>query len=107
MLVLSKGELHASRPRGAGSYNKCIDHFLVSLSQEARERAIGIILSGALSDGAIGIQAVKGEGGITFAQDELAEFHGMPRAAIATGSVDFVLPPKAIAQELMRIGHIP
>lgn len=105
MLVLAKGKLHATRPRPAGPYYKCIDDFLVSLAEEARERAIGIVLSGALSDGAIGIKAVKSGGGITFAQDESAEFPAMPQAAIATGSVDFVLPPEAIAQQLVRIGQ--
>ena len=67
--------------------------------------AIGVVLSGTGSDGALGLEAIKAAGGITFAQDTaLAGFDGMPRAAVATGCVDFVLPPIEIAARLARIG---
>ena len=49
----------------------------------------------------------KGAGGITFAQDQSAKYDGMPRAAVATGCVDFVLPPDGIARELARIARHP
>ena len=75
-----------------------IDTFLRSLAADQQGRSIGIILSGTNSDGALGIEAVKSEGGITLAQDEKsAKFDGMPRAAVATRCVDFVLPPEEIA----------
>src|SRR6185436_9071337 len=90
-----------------GSLPEGIDHFLLSLAKEARERAIGIILSGSASDGAAGIKAIKGEGGITFAQDATAEFPDMPGAAIATGCVDFILSPAGIAAELPRVAKHP
>jgi two-component system, chemotaxis family, CheB/CheR fusion protein len=54
----------------------------------------------------MGVTAIKGEGGITFAQDNSAKYDGMPASAIASGSVDLVLPPDGIAHELTRIaGH--
>ena len=85
-----------------------IDHFLRSLAQDLKSRAIGVILSGSASDGALGLRAIKAEGGITFAEaPQSAKFDGMPRSAMASGAVDFVLPPKAIAQELIRIGGHP
>src|SRR5437870_1923616 len=85
-----------------------IDHFLRSLAQDLKSRAIGVILSGSASDGALGLKAIKAEGGITFAEaPQSAKFDGMPRSAMAAGAVDFVLPPKAIAQELIRIGRHP
>src|SRR5882762_7654334 len=85
-----------------------IDHFLRSLAEDVRSRAIGVILSGSASDGALGLRAIKAEGGITFAEaPQSAKFDGMPRSAMASGAVDFVLPPKAIAQELIRIGGHP
>ena len=85
-----------------------IDHFLRSLAQDLKSRAIGVILSGSASDGALGLKAIKAEGGITFAEaPQSAKFDGMPRSAMASGAVDFVLPPKAIAQELIRIGGHP
>ncbi len=85
-----------------------IDRFLRSLAEDSKSRAIGVILSGSASDGALGLKAIKAEGGITFAEaPQSAKFDGMPRSAMASGAVDFVLPPKAIAQELIRIGGHP
>ena len=70
-----------------------------------RNRAIGVILSGAASDGTRGLKAIKAEGGITFAQNDTAKFDGMPRSAIAAGVVDFVLPPQGIANQLAALAH--
>jgi two-component system CheB/CheR fusion protein len=58
------------------------------------------VLSGTANDGSLGIQEIKAAGGITFAQDQSAEQQGMPRSAIATGAVDFVLSPPEIGSEL-------
>jgi two-component system, chemotaxis family, CheB/CheR fusion protein len=81
-----------------------IDAFLRSLAADLGERAIGVILSGAASDGAQGLAAVKSAGGVTFAQEPAsAEYASMPAAAIATRVVDFVLPPHEIATELARL----
>ncbi|HKV26769.1 MAG TPA: chemotaxis protein CheB, partial [Candidatus Acidoferrales bacterium] len=84
-----------------------IDFFMRSLAETKNSRSIGVVLSGTASDGTRGLAAIKAEGGITFAQDERsAKYSGMPHSAIATGCVDFVLPPEKIAQELGRIsGH--
>lgn len=83
-----------------------IDHFLRSLAQECGSRAIGVILSGAGTDGAAGLEAVKSSGGVTFAQDPgSARFSSMPQAAMGSGCVDLVLPPEAIAAELTKLGH--
>jgi two-component system, chemotaxis family, CheB/CheR fusion protein len=70
--------------------------------------AIGVILSGSGSDGAKGVQALKEAGGIIFAQEESsARFSGMPKSAIQTGCLDFVLSPSMIARELVRMGRHP
>ena len=85
-----------------------IDHFMLSLAEQYKSRAIGVVLSGTMSDGALGLRAIKSEGGITFAQDEAsARFKDMPRAAIAAGSVDFVHPPDRIALELVQLAKHP
>lgn len=85
-----------------------IDDLFYSLAEDQRANAIGISLSGNGSDGALGMQAIKGEGGITFAQsDASAKFNSMPRSAVSMGCVDFILSPKEIAQELVRIGQHP
>lgn len=91
-----------------GGHHLTIDHFLRSLAQDQRSHAIGALLSGTGSDGALGLKAIKGEGGITFAQDEKSAKHdGMPRTAIAMGCVDFVMTPAEMAREMARIGRHP
>ena len=84
-----------------------IDSFLRTLAQAQGSKAIGVILSGTASDGTLGVKAIKAEGGIAFAQEPgSAAYDGMPRSAIASGCVDFVLPPDRIARELSRLsGH--
>jgi two-component system CheB/CheR fusion protein len=90
------------------SVNAAIDIFFRSLASEHGSNAIGIVLSGTASDGTQGLTAIKGEGGITFAQDtHSAKYDGMPASAIAAGCVDFVLPPEEIADELARIAQHP
>jgi two-component system CheB/CheR fusion protein len=85
-----------------------IDLFLQSLSRSRRNKAIGVVLSGAGSDGTLGLRAIKAEGGITFAQDTQSALYGsMPHSAVASGNVDFVLPPEGIARELERISRDP
>ena len=92
-------------PRGQ---HRPIDVFLRSLAQDQGSRAIGVILSGTASDGVLGLQAIKAEGGITFAQEvKSAKYAGMPESAIAAGVVDFVLPPDQIARQLARLAHHP
>ncbi|WKB51989.1 CheR family methyltransferase [Eleftheria terrae] len=83
-----------------------IDLFFRALALVHGERAFGIVLSGTGSDGAGGIARLKEQGGVTLAQSpDDAEFDGMPRAAIATGAVDWVLPVSDMAQKLIDIWH--
>jgi len=85
-----------------------IDDLFDSLASDLGVNAIGVILSGNGSDGALGLHAIQGGGGITFAQDTVSARHGsMPRAAIGLGCVDSVLPPREIAREIARIGRYP
>jgi two-component system, chemotaxis family, CheB/CheR fusion protein len=83
-----------------------IDGFLRSATQRT-EDGFAIILSGAGSDGAIGVRAVKEAGGIILAQDpDEAEYSSMPRSAIGSGVADFILPVRELATrrvELIRI----
>jgi two-component system, chemotaxis family, CheB/CheR fusion protein len=80
-----------------------IDIFLHSLAEDLEEQAIGIILSGTGSDGTRGIRAIKEKGGLVMVQDERsAKFDGMPRSAIATSLVDYVLEPENMVQEIVN-----
>jgi two-component system CheB/CheR fusion protein len=85
-----------------------VDHFLRSLAEDQGARAIGIVLSGTGSDGALGLEFIKSKGGITFAQrPDSAKHDGMPQAAVETGCVDLVLSPEEIAGELVRLRRHP
>ncbi|HEX5425049.1 MAG TPA: chemotaxis protein CheB [Candidatus Acidoferrales bacterium] len=96
-------------PRGETiASHMTIDHFMRSLAEAQRNRAIGVILSGYGTDGTLGMAEIQAQGGVTFAQDEkTAKFANMPRSAIAAGCVDYVLPPRGIAHELARIARHP
>jgi two-component system CheB/CheR fusion protein len=107
-LAITQGILKLSPREKTGGAARSIDNFLTSLAADQNENAIAVILSGAGSDGAQGLRAVKAAGGITFAQDDrTAKYDSMPRAAVATGCVDFVLPPPDIAKELARVIQTP
>src|SRR5208337_2978314 len=83
--------------------NLPIDEFLISLAEYAVERAIAVIFSGAGTDGARGVHAVRTAGGTVFVQDPAtAEFSAMPLAALGTGQVDAVLTPEDIAREILK-----
>ena len=90
-------------PRSKISSAITIDILFSSLAATHKENVIGIILSGYASDGKLGLKAIKNAGGITFAQDNSAQANSMPEAAIASGAVDYILSPKEIAKELVRL----
>ncbi len=81
-----------------------IDRFFRTLATEYENCAMGVVLSGSGSDGALGLLEIKEKGGMTFAQDAASsKFPSMPQSAAATGAVDFVLPAKAIAEQLVKM----
>jgi two-component system, chemotaxis family, CheB/CheR fusion protein len=96
------------RPRPKGYFSVQIDALFQSLAEFYGDKAVGVVLSGALRDGAEGFRAIRGAGGVTFAQlPEEAQTESMPRAAIATGDVDMVLPAKEIGEQLLRLAALP
>ncbi len=107
-MAISEGALTLT-PRGTeAGLHLSVNFFMRSLAEERKSGAIGIILSGTGADGTVGLENIKAEGGITFAQaPSTARFDAMPRSAIDSGCVDFVLSPEEIAAELSRIQHHP
>ena len=107
-MTLVDGLLHlAPRQKTNGKYQPA-DVFFESLAADRGSKAIAVVLSGTDGDGAQGLQAVKVAGGVTFAQCEAtAQFSSMPETAVATGNVDFVLPPEAIAAALVKLSRSP
>lgn len=91
--------LEPAEPRGQ---RLPINFFFRSLALDQHQRAIGIILSGTGSDGTISVRAIKNESGMVMAQTpETTEFDGMPSSAIASGMVDYELPPAKMAARLI------
>jgi two-component system, chemotaxis family, CheB/CheR fusion protein len=107
-LTIADSQLHIGDREQPRMTTSTIDTFFRSLAASQGNNAIGIVLSGTGSDGTLGLTAIKGEGGITFAQDtRSAKYESMPASAIAAGCVDFVLPPEEMAEELARIRRHP
>lgn len=103
-LTVVKNRLHLE-PRAAGRLpHHPVNALFQSLATERGTGAIGIVLSGADSDGTAGMQAIKQAGGITIVQDPVtAGVPSMPKSAIETGCVDLILPSAQIAAELVRL----
>jgi two-component system, chemotaxis family, CheB/CheR fusion protein len=81
-----------------------IDHFFRTLADTYDGHSVGVVLTGTGSDGTAGLEAIKARGGLALVQDPgEAEYDGMPRNAIASGSVDLVLPIAGIADQLIHI----
>jgi two-component system CheB/CheR fusion protein len=105
-MTLADGHLKLAPRDRAGGPARSIDVFFRSVAEVHGSDAVGVVLSGTGSDGALGLEAIKAAGGLTFAQNPAsAAYDGMPRAAAATGCVDFVLPPADIAAHLAHIGR--
>ncbi|MEO6721019.1 MAG: CheR family methyltransferase [Ferruginibacter sp.] len=91
-------------PRSDKTKNlKVIDVFFSSLGVVHQSFAVGIILSGTMDDGTLGLQVIKAHGGITMVQDDTAAYEGMPNNAIRSGAADFILPPGNMVNKLIEI----
>jgi two-component system, chemotaxis family, CheB/CheR fusion protein len=90
--------------RATGSTHRArIDRVFRAVAAARGGRAIGVILTGAGSDGASGLAHIKEQGGLTVVQDPAeAEYAGMPRAAIDAGVADLVLPLREIPAAIAR-----
>jgi two-component system CheB/CheR fusion protein len=101
-MAILHGTLQLLEPSAPRGLRLPIDYFFRSLADDQQERAICIVLSGTGTDGTQGLKAVKEVGGLAMVQEpESASYDGMPRSAIATGLVDFVLPPEKMMEQLI------
>ena len=100
--------LHHVAPEKNHGVHLPIDFFFRSLAADQGDRSISIILSGTGSDGTLGIQTIKDAGGMVMVQpEEQAKYPGMPKSAINTGLVDFVLPVEEMYRKLISYTHHP
>jgi two-component system, chemotaxis family, protein-glutamate methylesterase/glutaminase len=103
-LLVARGRIQLAHSRLIRFSRPSIDMMFGSVAATYGEHAIGAILSGSNRDGADGIAAIRGAGGITIAQDPAsAEYRIMPQAAIDTGCVDLVVPLNQMGSVLSRL----
>ncbi|WP_375434336.1 chemotaxis protein CheB [uncultured Hymenobacter sp.] len=107
-MSLLHGVLHLFEPTQPPGRRLPIDYFLQSLAKDVRERAVCVILSGMGSDGSIGLKMIMENFGMVMVQDPAtAEYDSMPRAAIATEFVDYILPAAHMVPRLLDYVHRP
>jgi two-component system, chemotaxis family, CheB/CheR fusion protein len=101
-LVMEDSQIDTTEFKEPRGQRAPVDYFFRSLAR-GHPNSVGIILSGGGTDGAVGVKAIKEEGGLLMVQhpDE-AEYSSMPNAAIATGLADVVLPVKELAEKLVE-----
>ena len=103
LLVNTDGSLSLTETELVHFVRPSADLLFESVAASYQDRAIAVVLTGTGSDGAMGVRAIKKMGGTVIAQDETAEFFGMPQAAIETGVVDFTLPLAEIPSALLTL----
>lgn len=102
-LAILQGTFQLIEPTESHVSRKPINYFLRTLAQDQGDKAICIILSGMGTDGTLGLRDIKGELGMTMAQDMTsAKYNGMPTSAINTGLVDYVLPVEKMPDQLIK-----
>ncbi|WP_088893343.1 chemotaxis protein CheB [Leptolyngbya ohadii] len=102
-LLISLGRIRLSRGPRENGHRPAIDTMFRSAAYAYRDRVIGVILTGTLDDGTAGLLTIKALGGMTIVQDpEEALFDGMPRSAIETVNVDWVLRIADITRHLVE-----
>jgi len=107
-LAVRDGRIELSEPTLHRGIRLPLDHLFRSLAREYGARSVGVILSGAGSDGSSGLRDIKGAGGLTIAQEpDSSGQPGMPRSAIDTGLVDLVLEIAEMPKALERFATLP
>lgn len=102
-LGIHKRKLLLLDPTKAKGHQMPVDYFLQSLAEDQWNNAVAIILSGMGADGETGVRMIKEKLGMAMAQDpDSADYDSMPKAALSTGLVDYVLPPEDMPANLVR-----
>ena len=104
LLTMHDGHIELAMLRRENGRHVAVDLFFRALAEAQEARAICVVLSGTDSDGSIGLKRVKERGGLTIAQDPgEAQYDEMPRNAIETGMVDWILPVAQMPARLTKL----
>ncbi len=107
-LILEGNSLKLTDKPNNQTLNLPIDMFFESMAKQRKEKSIGIVLSGTGSDGTRGVRAIKENDGMVMVQDPAeSKFDGMPKSAINTGLVDYILPVEEMGPELKEFISAP
>jgi two-component system CheB/CheR fusion protein len=107
-LSVKDGFLRLAEPSEPRGMRLPIDVLFCSLAGELGTRAVGVVLSGMGSDGTLGLQAIKLQGGLTLVQDPAsAQFDSMPASAIAAGAADVVAPASELPGRILLVTGAP
>jgi two-component system, chemotaxis family, CheB/CheR fusion protein len=105
-LAMSDGHLALTNMIGVEERRSPVDLFFRTLAETNDSRAVSVILSGTGANGSMGLKRVKENGGSVFVQEPAeAEYADMPRNAIATGLVDYVLPVSEIPRKIASFSN--
>ena len=103
-LSVKRGFLRLAKPSEPRGMRLPIDVLFCSLAGDQGARAIGVVLSGMGSDGTLGLQAIKSQGGLTLAQEpHSAQFDSMPKSAVTAGVADVVALPSEMPQRILQV----
>ena len=102
-LLIEDRVLRLAEPQISKGQRLPIDRFFTSLAQDQAGNAICVLLSGTGSDGSLSLKEVKELGGFAIAQNEDAGFQDMPRYAISTGMVDYVLAVEDMPGKILEL----
>ena len=107
-LLIEDGVFRLEDPEEKRGLRHPIDKFFASLAHDKKEKAIAIVLTGAGSNGSAGLLDIKQAGGLCIAQEpKTAKFDSMPRHAIASGMIDYVLAPEDMPAALLAYAQHP
>jgi two-component system chemotaxis response regulator CheB len=103
-LVIDDGTVRTTRGPHHNGHRPAVDVLFRSAARAARERVVGVVLSGVLDDGTAGLEAIKKRGGLCVVQDpDDAGYPNMPENALAHVAVDHVVPARDMGRLLDRL----